>query len=125
MMPYSGPSNMSNKSKKITGVLWLHMQSRTVPTPFSLTYTLSWQMLLDRFSYEGNRGRYRFIELDMSTELDQTRNWNMLAKQVGQLAPGYWTVPFLAALFLIYAYAYLQISFRLDDYLITYVLVGV
>ena len=49
----------------------------------------------------------------------------MLAKQVGQLAPGYWTIPFLAALFLIYAYAYLQISFRLDDYLITYVLVGV
>ena len=82
-------------------------------------------MLLDQFSYVGNRDRYRFFELDMSTELDQTCNWNMLAKQVGQLAPGYWTVPFLAALFLIYAYAYLQISFRLDDFLITYVLVGV
>ena len=84
--------------------------------------TLSWHMLLDQFSYVGNQARYRFIELDMSTELDKTRNWNMLAKQVGQLAPGFWTAPFVAAPFLIYLYAYLQISFRLDYYLVMYLL---
>ena len=46
----------------------------------------------------------------------------MLAKQVGQLAPGCWTAPLVTAPFLIYAYAYLQISFRLDDYLVMYLL---
>ena len=51
------------------------------------------------------------------------RNWNILAKQVGQLAPGYWTAPFIAAPFLIFAYAHLQISFRLDDYLVMYSLI--
>ena len=98
------------------------MESHRLPTPFSLTYTLSWHMLLDQFSYVGNRARYRFIELDMSTELDWTHNWNMLAKQVSQLARGYWTAPFVAAPFLIYAYAYLQISFRLDDNLVMHLL---
>lgn len=51
-----------------------------------------------------------------------TRNWNLSAKQVGQLAPGYWTAPFVAARFLIYAYAHLQISFRLYDHLVMYLL---
>ena len=68
-------------------------------------------------------GRGHFVVGTEPFELGTVGAVYITAKQVGQLAPGYWTAPFIAAPFLIFTYAHLQISFRLDDYLVLYSLV--
>ena len=77
--------------------------------------------MIVQWSVESGRGH--FVVGTEPFELGTVGAVYITAKQVGQLAPGYWTAPFIAAPFLIFAYAHLQISFRLDDYLVMYSLV--
>ena len=77
--------------------------------------------MIVQWSVESGRGH--FVVGTEPFELGTVGAVYITAKQVGQLAPGYWTAPFIAAPFLIFSYAHLQISFRLDDYLVLYSLV--
>ena len=76
-----------------------------------------------QWSVESGRGHFVVGTEPFELGTEAVRAVYILAKQVGQLAPGYWTAPFIAASSLIFAYAHLQISFSLDDYLVMYSLV--